>query len=163
MFFGTTSQRNFRIWTTFSRKNVLFFGSVTRKASFPLQRSYNTFSGKLLAAVWSRIQPLGRPRDTERGRLCLEYVLHSCIYMIKTQLFFVRGATATSGPGPAHYRAYTITFTHRTRYDSSGRVISPTHRPLPENTQHSQQTDIHSPWWESNPQSQQVSYRRSTP
>jgi hypothetical protein len=27
--------------------------------------------------------------------------------------------------------------------DSSGRVISPTQRPLPDNTQHSQETDIH--------------------
>jgi len=30
-----------------------------------------------------------------------------------------------------------------TRHDSSGRVISPTQRPLPDNTQHSQETDIH--------------------
>ena len=29
---------------------------------------------------------------------------------------------------------------HHTQYDSSGRVISPTQRPLPDNTQHSQQT-----------------------
>jgi hypothetical protein len=28
---------------------------------------------------------------------------------------------------------------------SSGRVISPSQRPLPDNTQHSQQTDIHAP------------------
>jgi len=32
-----------------------------------------------------------------------------------------------------------------TRYDSSGRVISPLQRPLPDNTQHSQATDIHAP------------------
>ena len=32
-----------------------------------------------------------------------------------------------------------------TLYDSYGRVISPTQRPLPDNTQHSQQTDIHLP------------------
>jgi hypothetical protein len=31
------------------------------------------------------------------------------------------------------------------RYDSSGRVISSSQRPLPGNTQHSQQTDIHAP------------------
>jgi len=34
---------------------------------------------------------------------------------------------------------------HHTRKDSSGRVISPTQRPLPDNTQHSQQTDIRAP------------------
>ena len=33
--------------------------------------------------------------------------------------------------------------THHSRQDSSGRVISPSHRPLPDNTQLSQQTDIH--------------------
>ena len=32
--------------------------------------------------------------------------------------------------------------THRSRYDSSGRVISPSQRPLPDNTQHSQQTSM---------------------
>jgi hypothetical protein len=32
-----------------------------------------------------------------------------------------------------------------TRQDPSGRVISPTQRPLPDNTQHSKETDIHAP------------------
>jgi len=36
-------------------------------------------------------------------------------------------------------------WTHRTWYDSSIRVISPKHRPLPDNTQHSQETEIHAP------------------
>jgi hypothetical protein len=38
------------------------------------------------------------------------------------------------------------TQTHHTRKDSSGRGISPTQRPLPDNTQHSQDTDIHATW-----------------
>ena len=37
------------------------------------------------------------------------------------------------------------TQTHYTRYDSCGRVISPTQRPLPDNTQHSPETNIHVP------------------
>jgi len=38
----------------------------------------------------------------------------------------------------------TITLRHNhTRQDYSGRVISPTKRPLPDNTQHSQEKDIH--------------------
>ena len=37
------------------------------------------------------------------------------------------------------------TTTHHSRYDSSGRVISPSQRPLPDNTQNSQETDIHAP------------------
>jgi hypothetical protein len=35
------------------------------------------------------------------------------------------------------------TTTHHSRKDSSGRVISSSQRPLPDNTQHSQQTNIH--------------------
>jgi len=35
------------------------------------------------------------------------------------------------------------TQTHHKRQDSSGRVISPTQRPIPDNTQHTQGTDIH--------------------
>ena len=46
------------------------------------------------------------------------------------------------------------------RQDSSGRVISQTQRPLPDNTQHSQQTDRHSPGGIRTPQSQQASGRR---
>ena len=37
------------------------------------------------------------------------------------------------------------TTTHYSRYDSSGRVISSSQRPLPDNTRHSQQTNIHAP------------------
>ena len=40
-------------------------------------------------------------------------------------------------------RIHDHTQTHYTRLDSSGRVISPTQKHLPDNTQHSQQTDIH--------------------
>jgi len=35
--------------------------------------------------------------------------------------------------------------THHTRQDSSGRVISPTTRTLPDNSQHSQDTNVHAP------------------
>jgi len=38
--------------------------------------------------------------------------------------------------------------THLTRYESSGRGISPMKRPLHHNTQHSQETDIHAPRFE---------------
>ena len=55
------------------------------------------------------------------------------------------------------------TTTQHSRQDSSGRVISSTQRPLPDNTQHSQQTNIHSPGRDSNPQSQQASGRKPTP
>jgi len=37
------------------------------------------------------------------------------------------------------------TTTQHSRQDSSGRVISSSQRPLPDKTQHSQQTNIHAP------------------
>ena len=39
------------------------------------------------------------------------------------------------------------TQTHHTRYDSSGQVISPRQRPVPDNAQHSQETQMHDPGW----------------
>ena len=52
------------------------------------------------------------------------------------------------------------TTTQHSRWDSSGRVISSSQRPLPDNTRHSQQTNIHAPGGILNPRSQQVSGRR---
>jgi len=53
------------------------------------------------------------------------------------------------------------TTTQHSRQDSSGQVISSSQRPLPDNTQHSQQHSC--PRWDSKPQSQQASGRRPTP
>jgi len=52
------------------------------------------------------------------------------------------------------------TTTHHSRLGFSGRVISSSQRPLPVNTQHSQQTSM--PPVGSSPQSQQASGRRLT-
>jgi len=43
------------------------------------------------------------------------------------------------------WRLHDHTQTHPPRSDSCGRVISPPQRPVPDNTQHSQETDIHDP------------------
>ena len=40
---------------------------------------------------------------------------------------------------------FLLRFRDHNRATSSGRVISPTQRPLPDNTQHSQETDTHAP------------------
>ena len=47
------------------------------------------------------------------------------------------GATDPTGPGPPHYQGFKITLssTHHMWQDSSGRAISPTQKPLPDNTQ----------------------------
>jgi hypothetical protein len=42
-------------------------------------------------------------------------------------------------------RSHSRHTTHHTRKDSSGRVISPSHRPLPDHRQHSQKTYIRAP------------------
>ena len=59
-------------------------------------------------------------------------------------------------------RLHDHTQTHHTRYDSSGRVISQTQRPLSDNTQQSQETDIDARR-DPNPQSRQASGHRPTP
>jgi hypothetical protein len=49
------------------------------------------------------------------------------------------------GQDPLIIEASRLHQTHHTRYASSGRVISPTQRPLSDSTQHLQETDIHAP------------------
>jgi hypothetical protein len=71
----------------------------------------------------------------------ISYSLMKCVAYIYT--IFSNGARAPSVPEPS--RIHDHTQTHHTRYDSSGWVIRLKQRPLPDNTQHSQQTDIHAP------------------
>jgi hypothetical protein len=52
---------------------------------------------------------------------------------------FSDGTTAPSGPRAPYFRGFTII---RTRWDSSVWVIGPSQRPLRDNTQHSQETDM---------------------
>ena len=47
-----------------------------------------------------------------------------------------------AGRPSSFFRLQCHTQTHHTRYDSSGGVISPSQRTLPDNTQHLQETDI---------------------
>ena len=54
------------------------------------------------------------------------------------------GATAPKWATAALARLHHHTQTHHTRYNSPGRVIGPSQRPLPDNTQHAQETDIDS-------------------
>jgi len=70
-------------------------------------------------------------------------------YLTKEALrgfFFYQGATAPSGPRPPHCRGFVFTLRHTTL----GRTpleerSSPTQRLLPDNTQHTQETNIHAP------------------
>jgi len=58
--------------------------------------------------------------------------------------------------------SFTTFLDHTQRRTTVGRVISPSQRPLPDNIQHSQQTDHPWPRWDSSPQSQQAIGRRQT-
>jgi hypothetical protein len=57
--------------------------------------------------------------------------------------FYFHGSTALKGLGLLYEVPRSHSHTHHHRYDSSGRVIGQSQRPLPDNTQHSQETDIH--------------------
>jgi hypothetical protein len=62
----------------------------------------------------------------------------------KQSICFLRDSP--SGPGPPHSRGVQIhTTTHYIRQDSSGQVISSSQIPLPDDTQHLQQKNIHVP------------------
>jgi len=68
------------------------------------------------------------------------------IYCIKFVCLLVFGATAPQWPRASWFTKFLDhTQTHHIRWDSSGRVISPSQKHLPDITQHSQQTDIHAP------------------
>jgi hypothetical protein len=59
-------------------------------------------------------------------------------------LFVCHGLTAPQWASASSLlRFKDHTQTHHTPWDSPGRVISPSQSPLPHNTKHSQQTDIH--------------------
>ena len=57
---------------------------------------------------------------------------------------FFRGITAPSGPRPPNFQGFEIILSHIT-LARAWSLIVPSHRPLPDNRQHSQQTDINSP------------------
>jgi len=81
---------------------------------------------------------------------------------LRINIFFLLLRSPQWGRGSSLSRPHDHTQTPHTRWDSSGRVISSSQRPLPENTQHSQQKSTHT-LWDSNPRPQQASGRRPTP
>ena len=58
-------------------------------------------------------------------------------------------ATVPSGPGTPYYQGFTNTLRHvtcgRTPLDEGSAQSNPKQRPVPDNTQHSHKTDIHTP------------------
>ena len=71
---------------------------------------------------------------------------HTSTDMIMKCFFFSVALRPNAGHGLLILEVYrSHTTTHHSRQDSSKRVISSSHRSLPGNTQHSQQTNIHAP------------------
>ena len=68
---------------------------------------------------------------------CLECKTNCLFFFWRNSPQWARGYSFT------RFLDHTHTPTRHSRKDSSGRVISSSQRPLPDNTQHSQQTDIH--------------------
>ena len=74
-------------------------------------------------------------------KLLLSQLCHISLRLLQAYFY---GMTAPGRTLPPHCGGFTNHIqTHHNLYDSSGRVISPTQRPLPDNTQLSQETNIH--------------------
>jgi hypothetical protein len=78
-------------------------------------------------------------------------------------LFLPCGATAPSGPGPPHYRYFTIALRHITLSTTPLDEWSARHRDLYLTTNNNLKKQTSMPPWDSNPQSQQANGRRPTP
>ena len=82
------------------------------------------------------------------------------INIVHLLLYFFVALWPNAGHGLLiHQVSRSHTTTHHSRQDSSGRMIRPSQKPLPDNTQHSQETE---PRRDSNPQFQQKRGRRPT-
>ena len=103
--------------------------------------------------------------DVELYEINIRVVYKGVFYFtLLIYLFFPVALRPNAGHGLLMFEvSRSHTTTHHSRQDSSARVISSSQRPLPDNTQHSQHTNIHAPRWDSNPRSQQASCRRPTP
>ena len=94
-----------------------------------------------------------------KGKVLNETVLMQCINFYKLKFF----SWLDSRSGLRRPQCWGFDMTrHYVQYGSSGRVISPLKWPLPDNTQHSQETDNHASGGSRTPQSQQANSRKPT-
>jgi len=87
-------------------------------------------------------------RKTMRPVIHLESILDpkNGNYFVKCSFFLFLAQQPPVGLAYLiHEVSRSHTTTHHTRWDSSGRMIISSQTPLPDNTQHSQQTAIHAP------------------
>jgi hypothetical protein len=76
---------------------------------------------------------------------------------------FFHGSTTARGPGRPHYLGFIITLDTPHMYDYSGGVINRTRTPVPNDTPHSQDRDIHGGIRTRNPSEQAAAERRPRP
>jgi hypothetical protein len=79
----------------------------------------------------------------------VQFLLYSCILSktvaIFSSFFLPRPNSPQWATASSLTRFLNHTQTHHSRQDPSGQVISPSQRPLPDNTQHSPHTNFHAP------------------
>ena len=95
---------------------------------------------------------LVNPLNAELNRICYLLVLLGVHHFLHVSRIRVKSLTVMQLMSYIYIYGAPIldvsrshTTTHHSRWDSSGRVISSSQRPLPDNTRHSQQTNIHAP------------------
>ena len=111
------------MWRTGSNFNTVFAGFVVNKVAL----------GEVFLRILSVIIP---PILHTPVNLPKRHIVYSLIYV----------SCGAAGHGLLILEVYrSHTTTHHSRLDCSGRVIGSSQRPLPDNTQHSQQTNIHAP------------------
>ena len=97
---------------------------------------------------WAAADPRFRQRG-HRARLIVPLVRHYCFVLLFSWRYNPSWLCLHSPVAGFSLLVFEVSWSHTTtrhsRYDSPGRVINPSQRPLPDNTQHSQQTNIHVP------------------
>ena len=119
--------------------------NIERRLITETSKFYTKHSHTLIQIWWQRVTfRLYPKRLTLSASVPLDTV-HTTVRHIYFYIF--HGATAFNGPGAPQCRGSTIILRHTTRQNSSGRVIGPSQRPLPDKTQYLRylRTGIHAP------------------
>jgi hypothetical protein len=112
----------------------------------PIKRLTDCLFGPIKHGPFNRIKTLQPtvhfkshyifPKDPSSYRLSSDFVRY---------LNFLMAGQYWRATALSLWRIHDHTKTHHTRRDSSGRVIGPSQRPLPDNTQQPQKTNVHAP------------------
>ena len=124
-------------------RNVTTLGSLLSENNIIILNCFQKAGQEIPSPLW-----VPKFRYRVHKNLPLKRVLCQInpLRFLRHCLFSPRGNGPWWGRASSLSRLHNHTHqTHHTWYDSSGRVISPSQRPLPENKQHSQDTGIDAP------------------